>query len=72
MAEALKVGKELPSLKALLERRGIKADTKYNDYQSYIDQKSKDLPAEKISNGRVVASGSMHVALGRLISTKDF
>lgn len=56
---------KLPTLRALLARRGVEPSGQFGDYQAYIERKSKSLKAGKLSNG--TASGSVHVALGRLI-----
>jgi hypothetical protein len=60
-------------LERLLERRGIVKNEEFGDYQDYIEEAERGgLKSRVIASSRVVSEGSMHLALGRTVSTKKF
>lgn len=60
-----------PSLEALLEKRGVKKDSTFHDYQDYILQREAELKPRLFRRG-ILSEGSMHLALNRIISVKNF
>lgn len=66
-------GRALPSLGELLERRGIYKSEQFGDYQDYIeDQQREGCDAQLVKLPRIYSQGSMHLALGRIQSVKEF
>lgn len=53
------------TLEAFLEKRGIKPDAKFGDYQNYIEEQQEILPTRIVRGDAVPAEGSIHLALGR-------
>jgi hypothetical protein len=53
------------TLEAFLEKRGIKPDVKFGDYQNYIEEQQELRPTRLVRGDAVPAEGSIHLALGR-------
>lgn len=65
--------RELPSLEELLDRRGIHKSTGFDDYQDFIKtQQQAGVAPRLIKFPRIFPQGSMHLALGRISTTKRF
>lgn len=65
--------RELPTLEELLRRRGISKNPQFDDYQDFIeDAEGKGIKPRLFGFNRVPAEGSMHLALGRTVSVKNF
>ncbi len=57
------------SLQSFLSKKGINP-SKYGDYQDYIEEKEKTLPITLYRQDMIPVRGSIHLALGRIISSK--
>ncbi|ACB28396.1 hypothetical protein Mrad2831_6482 (plasmid) [Methylobacterium radiotolerans JCM 2831] len=60
-----------PSLDELLAKHGASKGDTFNDYQDYILEKEKKIKPKLFGRGLLV-EGSMHLALGRIMSVKKF
>lgn len=63
---------DLPTLEELMRRRGIIKGPDFDDYQAYIEEREKELKPDLLGFNQIFPRGSMHLALGRRQSTKDF
>ena len=62
-----------PELSELLERRGVRKSKKFDDYQDYIEDRQRSGIRPKLINfPRIYSQGSMHLALGRVLSLSNF
>jgi len=57
-------------LASLLERRGVRKDSRFGDYQDYIEAKTDKIRPSLTPHRQILSEGSMHVALGRRVVTK--
>ena len=65
--------KKPPTLEVLLDRRGIRKSDGFDDYQDYIEESQRrGVLARIIGLSRIFPQGSMHLALGRVVSTARF
>ena len=60
------------TLEELLKRRGVRKSEKFGDYQDFIEEREGVIKPSRLNNATVIPSGSMHIALDRLISTIGF
>lgn len=60
----------LPTLRSLLAKRGLTPDSKFDDYQSYIEAQSTQLKAGTVSDKVALSNRDMHVALGRFSTSR--
>lgn len=61
--------RQLPSLATLLERRGVRKDPRFGDYQDYIEAQT-DKIRPKPTHRQVLSERSIHAAVGRRAITK--
>lgn len=61
---------ELPTLEELLEKRGVVKGNDFGDYQDYIESQEKKLRPSLLGFSGIYPEGSMHLAMGRIISTR--
>ena len=67
------VQNKLPSLEELLRRRGIEKSKDFDDYQDYVEEQEDAGVRPKLLNlRRIHTHGSMHLALGRIQSVRNF
>lgn len=69
--EQRELGKNPPTLEMYLERRGIRPNSTFGDYQDYIEEQQKKLPTKLVRPEAVPVEGSIHLALGRILRVKD-
>ncbi len=62
---------EVNKLDEYLRGRGIVPDSKFADYQDYIEDQQLKVPTEVVYGDRVPVEGSVHLAMGRVISTQS-
>lgn len=65
------MSENLPTLEQLLERRGVRKNQDFDDYQDYILAREKHL-SPTLCNTNSIFSGSMHLAMGRIMSVRRF
>lgn len=58
------------SLKDFLASKGIKKSGSFGDYQDYIEDKQKQIPPSLYRQKEIPVRGSVHLALGRILSSK--
>ena len=57
-------------IRRYLRSKNIVPDSTYNDYQDYIESKQEAFNTELVYSDQVSARGSMHLALGLVMSSK--
>lgn len=65
------MSESLPTLEQLLERRGVRKNQDFGDYQDYILAREKTL-TPTLSGANRFFSGSMHLAMRRIMSLRRF